>query len=212
MRNRARARGDREPAGRTKAAVLLYLADSGESTFTGIREHLLEQYNIRSHKDIRTHLADLSDDGKLGLAKKQSNGNGKACSYKVREGFCNLRKLYNYLKDQGAEAKLMRTRHFQEYTASCDFFRKVKTHMLCSILIDLYHCIDSDEETATIMESLNHMPPERKKILASWMTKVRRRDETDPLSRSFIQLAAYRDLSLFRGGLGTGIGSRMDSR
>ena len=118
MSNRPRARGAKEPSGRTKAAILLFLARHGESTFTDVREYLLEKYNIRSAKDIRIHLVDLSDDNKLGLIIKTPNGNGNACSYKVREGFNDLKRLFNYLQAQGAGPELMQTKIFIEFTSS----------------------------------------------------------------------------------------------
>ena len=185
---KSRARGDREPAGRTKAAILLYLAESGGRTFTEIREHMLEHYNIRSQKDIRIHLNDLSDEVRLGLVIKQSNGNGNACSYRIREGFGSLKKLYNYLKDHDTGAELMRTHHFREYTASCDFFRNVKTHLLSDVLIDLYRCMATIEGRAAILKTMDHVRPEHKEILAAWMARVGNRDMADPLSGNFVRM------------------------
>ena len=183
---KSRARGDREPAGRAKAAILLYLAESGgERTFTELREHMLEHHNIRSQKDIRIHLNDLSDDARFGLVAKQSNGNGNACSYRIRDGFCRLSKLYNYLKDHDLGAELMRTRHFREYTASCDFFINVKVHLLCDVMLDLDRCIASDEGTAAIRKTLDHVPPDDQDLLLAWMSCVRHHDLSNPLSRHF---------------------------
>lgn len=185
---KSRARGDREPAGRTKAAILLYLADHGESTFTGVREYLLEQHNIRSQKDIRGHLNDLADPDRLGLISKKSGGNGNACSYKIREGFDTLKKLYNYLKAQGLESHLMHTRHFQDYTASCDFFVRVKTSLICDVMADLARRIATEEGAAAILQSLGHVPPERREILAGWMARVRSRDTCDPIAGVFVRM------------------------
>ncbi len=188
MKIKSRARGDREPSGKTKAAILLYLAEHGESTFTEIREHMLDQYNIRSQKDIRGHLNDLSDTSRFDLLDKLSNGNGNACSYRVREGFCSLRKLYNYLKMQGLETEVMRTRYFHEYTKSCDFFQNVKTHLLGDILADLHGCMVSESGSDTILDSLDHVPSQHREILADWMARVRQRDMAEPLAGSFLRL------------------------
>lgn len=187
-RTRSRARGEREPAGRTKAAILLYLTEHGESTFTEIREHLLDRHNIRSQKDIRGHLNDLADQGKLGLIVKQSNGNGNACSYRIRDGFGSLRKLYNYLKVQDLETALMQTRHFHEYTASCDFFVQVKTSLLCDVMLDLARCMATEEGTASILQSLDHVAPEHRVMLTGWMARVRRREIDDPVAGSFVRM------------------------
>lgn len=186
---RPRARGDKEPAGRTKTAILLRLADNGESTFTEIREHMLERYNIRSQKDIRGHLNDLSDDGKLGLLEKKSNGKGNACSYRIRDGFGSLKHLYNYLNTHGAGTELMRTRYFAEFTSSCDFSRKVTINVFGRIISDLYRCMDSDEGIRSLGDRILHVPQGHRDVVLAWMEKVRRRDMSDPLTRQFIELA-----------------------
>lgn len=188
MSSRPRARGAREPSGRTKAAILLFLAKHGESTFTDVREYLQEKYNIRSAKDVRLHLADLSDDNKLGLIIKKPNGKGNACSYKVREGFDDLKRLFNYLKAQGAGPELMQTRIFIDFTSSRNFFKQVQRNVTNNVLTDFYRCLDRDEYIALIEDSMEHIPPEHKEFLTTWIERLRKHDRSDPLSRSFIGL------------------------
>lgn len=188
MGNRSRARGDKEPAGRTKTAILLFLADRGESTFTGIREYMLERYNIRSQKDIRGHLNDLSDGGKFGLLEKKSNGKGNACSYKIRDGFGSLKQLYNYLNTHGAGTELMRTRYFAEFTSSCDFSRKVTINVLSRIFLDVYRCTDSEDGMKSLSDSMLYVPQYYREAILAWMEKVRRGDVSDPLSGQFLEI------------------------
>jgi hypothetical protein len=188
MSSMPRARGAKEPSGRTKAAILLFLARHGESTFTDVREYLLEKYNIRSAKDIRIHLADLSDDNKLGFIIKKPNGNGNACSYKVREGFNDLKRLFNYLKAQGAGPELMQTKIFLEFTSSKNFFKQVQLDVINNVLTDFCRCLERDEYIALLKDSMEHIPPEHKEVLTIWIERVRRLDKSDPLSRSFIDL------------------------
>lgn len=188
MSNRPRARGAKEPSGRTKAAILLFLARHGESTFTDVREYLLEKYNIRSAKDIRIHLVDLSDDNKLGLIIKKPNGNGNACSYKVREGFNDLKRLFNYLKAHGAGPELMQTKIFIEFTSSRNFFKQVQRNVMNNVLTDFCRCLDRDEYIALLKDSMEHIPPEHKEVLTIWIERVGKQDKSDPLSRSFIGL------------------------
>lgn len=198
---RSRARGDKEPAGRTKAAILLFLADSGESTFTQVREHMLERHNIRSQKDIRIHLNDLSDDEKLGLVEKISHGNGNACSYRLRAGFGDLKRLYNYLKANGAGQELMRTRHFAEFTSSCQFFIKLKINMISGIITDLCRCMEADGGAALARDSMGHVSPEHREALLAWMGRVGRRDTADPMVRRFVEMV---DMSCYRDFEATG--------
>jgi hypothetical protein len=188
MSNKPRARGAKEPSGRTKAAILLFLARRGESTFTDVREHLREKYNMRSAKNIRIHLEELSDDDTLGLIVKKPNGNGNACSYKVREGFNDLKRLFNYLKAQGAGPELMQTKIFTEFTSSRNFFKQVQRNVTNNVLTDFYRCLDRDEYIARLKDSMEHIPPEHKEILTIWIERVRKQDRSDPLSRSFIGL------------------------
>ncbi len=189
MSVRSRARGDKEPTGRTKTAILLFLANRGESTFTEIREHMLERYNIRSQKDIRGHLNDLSDEGKLGMLEKRSNGKGNACSYRVRDGFGSLKRLYNYMNTHGAGTELMRARYFAELTSSCDFSRKITVNVLGRIISDLYQCICSEEGMRSLSQDMLSIPRDHRNAILNWMERVRRRDTSDPLSRQFIEMA-----------------------
>lgn len=189
MSNKPRARGAKEPSGRTKTAILLFLARHGESTFTDVREYLLEKYNIRSAKDIRIHLVDLSDDNKLGLIIKKPNGNGNACSYKVREGFNDLKRLFNYLKAQGAGPELMQTTIFIEFTSSRrNFFKQVQLNVMKNVMTDFCRCLGKDEYIALLKDSMEHIPPEHKEALIIWIERVGKQDKSDPLSRSFIGL------------------------
>ncbi len=185
---RSRARGDKEPTGRTKAAILLFLAENGECTFTQVREHMLERHNIRSQKDIRIHLNDLSDDGKLGLVVKKSNGNGNACVYRVRDSFGDMKRLYNYLKAQGAGRELMRTRRFTEFTSSCDFFRNVKISVIGSIVTDLCRRMEADGGASLARDAMGHVAPEHREAMLAWMGRVGRRDTSEPMARRFIEM------------------------
>jgi hypothetical protein len=78
------------------------VADNGESTFTQVRVCLQEQYNIKSTKDVKLHLADLSADDRLKLIEKVSHGSGNVNSYRIRPGFNSLKRLHNYLDQYGA--------------------------------------------------------------------------------------------------------------
>jgi hypothetical protein len=179
---------DRAAVYEEKVAFLFYLAENGECTFTQIREHMLERHNIRSQKDIRIHLNDLSDDAGPGLVVKCSHGNGNACSYRLHGGFVDLKRLYNYLKAAGSGPELMRTRHFAEFTSSCDFFRKLKIIVVASIVTDLCRCMDADGGASLVRDSMRHVPPEHQEAILAWMGRVRRRDLTDPMVRRFIEM------------------------
>jgi hypothetical protein len=188
MANRTRSRGDREPKGRTKSAILLFLANNGESTFTEVREHLQEQYNINSTKDVKIHLADLSAGDRLALLEKVSHGTGNANSYRLGGGFNGLKRLHNYLNAQGQVPALMRTRYFREYTGSTEFTTKVRTNIVRNSLLELYDGMLDDAGHARIRSMLRDIDPEDRETMIAWMERVRKGDRDDPLSNSFLAM------------------------
>ncbi|HEY3274593.1 MAG TPA: hypothetical protein VGJ92_12550 [Methanocella sp.] len=188
MGNRTRARGSREPTGRTKSAILLFLADNGESTFTQVREHLQEQYNIRSTKDVKIHLADLSADDRLALIEKVSHGTGNANSYRLRGGFNGLKRLHNYLNAQCLVPALMRTRYFREYTGSTEFTTKVRTNIVRNQLLELYEGMLDDAGYERIKAMLRDVDQVDRETMIAWMGRVRKGDREDTLSNSFLAM------------------------
>lgn len=186
MVNKKRARGEHESVGTVKAAILLYLADNGERTFTDIRNHLRNHYNIVTGKIVRVHLLNLSDEKKLGLLAKKGNGNGKADSYWIKKGFFSFKKIHNFLNVQGREAHLMKTRYFQDETASVDFLVKVKLNILRNALIQCYNSMTNDEGYESMKQNLDGFSLRDRGIVVDWMDRVRAKDESDALSSNFL--------------------------
>ncbi len=188
MGSRSRARGEKEPKGRTKTAILLFLAENGESTFTEIREYLQEQYNIRSTKDVKLHLNDLAADDRLALIEKVSHGSGNANSYRIREGFNSLKRLHNYLDVQGMVPHLMKTKYFIDYTDSKDFDTKVRTNISRNSLLELYDGMLDDHGYERIRAMLHGVDGSDREDMGAWMRRVRAGDRDDPLSGSFLAI------------------------
>jgi hypothetical protein len=188
MGNRTRARGNREPTGRTKSAILLFLADNGESTFTQVRVRLQEQYNIKSTKDVKLHLADLSADDGLALIEKVSHGSGNANSYRIRPGFNGLKRLHNYLDRYDAVPALMRTKYFREYTVSRDFDTRVRTNLVRNQMLELYEGMLDDRDYPKIKALLKGVCDEDRAAMIAWMDRVRAGDRDDALSGGFLAM------------------------
>jgi hypothetical protein len=188
MASRTRARGDSEPKGRTKSAILLFLADNGESTFTAVREHLQEQYNIRSTRDVKIHVADLSADDRLALIEKISHGSGNANSYRIRGGFNGLKRLHNYLNRHGQVPALMRTRYFRDYTGSMEFTTKVRTNIVRNQMLELYEGMMDDTGHLRIKAMLRDVDPGDQEAMIEWMERVRQGDRDNALSNSFLAI------------------------
>jgi hypothetical protein len=183
---RARIRGEKEPTGKTKSTILLFLADKGESTFTEIRNYLKDACNIRSSKDVRLHLEDLASDEKLALVDKISHGNGNANSYRIRRGFNSLKRLHNYLNKHGSVPELMNTRYFMEYTVSTDFMTKVRTNINRNMTLSLYEYIIDDEKYSGLKRLLEYIDYEDRLALFSWMDRIREGDRNEAHSSSFL--------------------------
>ena len=188
MRGKSRARGEREPKGRIKAEILLFVAGKGGPSFTEIREHLSERFNIRSQKNIRNHLDELSDANYLNILDKTNNGIGLPCSYRIRDSIDGQRRLFNYLRDHGLERELMRTDFFILLISSKDFFRKIKTMTVSGMMTEFYDRLGSEEGIASMAELLEHVPAEDRELLVAWIRRVGFRDRDDPLSRSFVEM------------------------
>ncbi|WP_424358208.1 hypothetical protein [Methanocella sp. MCL-LM] len=187
MASKTRARGEREPTGRTKAAILLYIADNGERTFTEIREHLQERHNIKSSKDVKLHLADLSSDERLALLEKVTHGSGIANSYRIRSGFNSLKRLHNFLNEYGLVPALMKTKYFVEYTSSKSFDTRMRTNIVRNSLMELTETIHDNRGYEKIKVLLQAAGDDQEKILA-WVDRVRASDRDDPLSGSFMAI------------------------
>lgn len=181
-----RERGEREPAGAVKAAIILYLSDNGERTFTEIRNHLRDRYNIVTGRIVRVHLLDLSDEQGQDLLIKAGNGIGRADSYLVRPGFFSLRQVYNFLKSQGLEAKFMKTRYFLEETGSRDFLIMAKVNFLRNAMAQYYDSIIDDARYTAMKRRLDRTSAKDREILVGWMDRVRAKDDNDALVRNFL--------------------------
>ena len=122
--------------------------------------YLKDEHNIKSSKDVRLHLEDLSADDRLALLLKISHGTGNANSYRIREGFNGLKRLHNYLNGQGLVPALMRTRYFTDYIDSMDFETKVRTNIARNSLLELYEGMLDDAGCARIRTMLRDVDPE----------------------------------------------------
>ena len=187
MGSKTRARGEREPTGRTKSAILIFIADNGESTFTQVREHLREMHNIKSTKDVKLHLNDLASDDRFALIEKISHGNGNANSYRIRGGFNSLKRLHNFLNGHGRVPELMKTRYFIDYTSSKDFDTRMRTNIVRNSLMELMETIRDDRGYEKIKTLLLVAGEDREQLL-EWVDRVRAGDREDTLSASALAI------------------------
>lgn len=183
---RARARGEKEPAGKTKSTILLFLADNGERSFTEIRNYLKDACNIRSSRDVRLHLEELASDDRLALVDKITHGSGNANSYRIRGGFNSLKRLHNYLNKQGLVPELMNTRYFKEYTASAEFMTMARSNINRNMTLALYDSMMDEAKFSGLKGLLGYVDVEDRRAMLAWMERVRDGDRDDAHSGSFL--------------------------
>jgi hypothetical protein len=118
---RQRTQSQKEPVGKTKTYIILYLAEFNSATYQDIRSHLTTTHNIRNNAVIRKHLEDLE---KEDLLKKKTMGVGRR-GYYYLEGFDNFKKIINYLKNHGKIEEFMKTKYFNDFVRQEDFLQKV---------------------------------------------------------------------------------------
>lgn len=94
---RRRMPSQREPVGRTKSEILLYIVDNPKASLTNIREYLRNRLNIRNQKVVRKHISDLVNDKIIEIRKAERRGLSDI--YYVEKSFSNFKTSFNFLND-----------------------------------------------------------------------------------------------------------------
>lgn len=132
---RQRTQSEKEPIGKTKSHILLYIADTNKVSYPDIRSYLIDSINIRNNNVIRTHLADLEGNG---LLIKKSNGIGRPDFFYL-EGFDNFKRLFNFFKETQQVPELMKTKHFKSYIESEEFLPKLLVNFYKENILQFYN-------------------------------------------------------------------------
>lgn len=187
MAVKPRRRGERDQEGATKAAILRFLADQGEQSFTEIRLYLRDQCNMRSPKNLRIHLAGLV---KAGLIVRSSHGPGKADTYQLEKSYRGIKALFNFFKVTCREKEIMATPHFRGYISSQDFQQRVILSIIRTSLLQAGEKAMSPQWQDWMAVQMSTMPDEMRRPVLEWMLEVREGDESSVYRRNFTDLLA----------------------
>ena len=138
---------DREPRGKTKSLILLFLADNGEQDRSDISRYLKDNFNIVNTSNVKNHLQELV---KEHLLEKRDNGKGRDKSYYLSEKTEFFKGLYNYLKINGLERDLLKSRYYQSLIESDDFQRKLFINLLKDSTIHVYELMNNEQFGRTL--------------------------------------------------------------
>lgn len=145
MAQKARERADREPEGKTKTEILLYISNNidKEIKYVDIHGHLREESNIRNKKTILTHLSDLLNDE---LIQKTPHRPGLPDIYYIPNDFYHFKKLYFYLKENsGRHIEFLRTKYYLTNVQSEEFQVKYLINLFRTSYITYYDLTMGDE-------------------------------------------------------------------
>lgn len=187
MSVRPRRRGERDEEGATRAAILLFLADNGEQSFTEIRLYIRDQCNVRSPKNLRIHLAGLV---KACLVTRESHGPGKADTYRLDKSYRGIKALFGFFKRLQRENEIMLSPHFREYISSQDFQQKVILSIIRTCILRAGVKVMSPYREEWLAMQTGYMPDELGGPVREWVHAVRDSDETNVFKRNFSDLLA----------------------
>lgn len=180
-----RSRGEKDAVGRTKCAILLYLAGGDVYSFSSVREHLKETSNIRNTKNIRAHLKGLADEG---LILKTSGGNGNADAYEIPREFNVLKRLFNFFKANNALSGLMGTALFARFTASEEFRNKVIISMIRTYLLQIDQIFCNEKTYEKVEKMIRDLPHGNRKTILDWMERIRNGESGDIYKTNFYDM------------------------
>ena len=133
----------REPIGKTKSQILLFIADREKCDYTEIREYLRSSLNVRNQKGIRGHLSGLFTEN---LIKKESQGKGMSDAYFVESNFSTFRRDFNFLNENDFSLDFLKTKYAKDMIVSDDFFFYGLVNILKLIGIDLFDLMNDEKK------------------------------------------------------------------
>ena len=109
----------KEPIGKTKSLILVYVANNPNCTMTDIRGYSRDDLNIRNPKGIRGHVSALVSDN---LIQKKAVGKGLSDQYYIESTFTVFRNCFNYLHANGFSVDFLQTEFSKSLLSDDEFF------------------------------------------------------------------------------------------
>ena len=118
-KRKRRRPSQKEPVGKTKSQILVYIANKGNCSMTDIRGYSRDSLNIRNQKVVRGHVAVLESEK---ILKKDVQVKGLADQYNIEHTFSAFRNCFNYLNKSNFSVDFLKTRFAKDVLSSDDFF------------------------------------------------------------------------------------------
>lgn len=171
-RRRKRKPSQKEPVGKTKSELLLYVVDNPKASLTDIRGFLRNDMNIRNVKVVRKHLSDLSRNN---LIQRLKANRGLSDQYFIEESFSSFHSAFDYLRENYEPIGLLKTKYFQKVKSEDDFFLYGIVNILKILFVDVMDILSDDkryeellheaEKEESLKESIQMFIKQREKFL-----------------------------------------------
>lgn len=159
VKRKKRSPEQKEVQGKTKAQILVYVAESMNCSMIDIRHHLRNSMNIRNTKGIRKHVNELVGQN---LLIKQAKGKGLPDQFSIGAKFSSFRNCYNFLNKHGMSLGFLKSKYAKLMISGNNFLIDGILNTSKKLLIDSYHFLQDDEKVKQfISEVLNSSESEQ---------------------------------------------------
>ena len=148
-KRRRRNQSQKEPIGRTKSEILLFIADKPNVSLTDIRSYLRTEMNIRNPKVVRSHVSGLLQ---LNLIQRVKTEKGFRDKHFIDESFSSFRSAFNYLRENYEPKYLLKTNYFQKLKLSDDFFLLGIVNIIKILFVDSVDILSDDVRFEKLMQ------------------------------------------------------------
>jgi len=150
-----RKRGKKNPHGMTRALILLYILEKGIAPTSEIRDYFKtkdKKLNIKSKSPIYNQIAKLEESGFIEAVGKVDRGYEK--SYRAKEGFDNLKSIFNFLKEYSLEGELLKTDYYNRVITDEGFNAKILINTFKELYLRLVDEVQNnqDDREETLIE------------------------------------------------------------
>lgn len=151
MQRKRRMPIQREPMGKTKAQVLLFVANNQRCTTSHIRSYLKNSLNIRNTKGVRKHISELVEQKYLA---KSAKGKGFEDLYYIDTNNSSFTNCFNFLQNQEMAIDFLKTKYAKEIISDKDFFINGLLNVSRKLFSDSYHFFLNDEKVKEVVRDV----------------------------------------------------------
>lgn len=146
---RRRMPSQKEPIGKTKSEILLFIANNQNCMLTDIRTFLRDNLNIRNQKGIRDHVSELLSEK---LIQKVAQGKGMGDKYYIENTFSAFRNCFNYLHTNNFSDGFLETGFVKDALLSNDFFFFGLVNLIKELFYDMIFTFSNEQKFSEIVK------------------------------------------------------------